>query len=232
MLSFTNFIYGGITIKLPLNESQLQAIDIENGNNKDIARGGFLLDDISVTNDGLFLELNRKRVMFLPDCWQDFLNSIETRVINFSGRACEDILSCYYDWVQKENSIIAVKNLTSGQASLAKIIKEHPQLLGYEPLKSFCKEGVITKQKKGRRAKFSKGEYELYCWASYYYVSKPLSYEQACMLAIDKHPQHIPESWSEDSAYETLRTRVSRKYDTHPELTQKNFRNHNRLKKR
>ena len=81
-------------------------------------------------------------------------------------------------------------------------------------------------QDKKIRIQYSLNERQLYTYACHYYVHDGGTYFDACEKAIEKHPELVPNSWSENSAAETLRTRVSQKYDKHLEWSQKDYRNH------
>jgi len=184
-----------------------------------------LLTKLIVSRDGILLLNEYFELLFEDFCWQKFIKIKCRKPYLFESKQgvdCEDILNQYEIWTNQENSKVAVDKLKHSEITITDIVINRPELITIEPLKSYVSRvAKLSGNKKGKRAKYSSDEYQLYLYACHYYVHDKSSYEVACAKAIDKHPKLISTSWK--SPEETLRTRITTKYDNHPELSNKNY---------
>tara|TARA_R110000737_G_scaffold348884_1_gene383783 strand:+ start:1415 stop:2164 length:750 start_codon:yes stop_codon:yes gene_type:complete len=231
MFNPTEFKFHNISVSLPLDKfviskikSYGQSIDAGNSiplKNISISRKGFVL-----TNQFFVME-------FHPDCWNDFLKSRFKKSHLFNGLdgiECSYLMTKYESWLLSENSKIAVQMLKSSGITFEEIRKNKNKSISktfdHEPLKSyFYKAEKLTSNKRGKRALYELNEYQLYMYANHYFVHRNFSsYKEACAQVVEEFKELIPSTWSLESADSNLSTRVTAKYDKHPEYSQKSYR--------
>lgn len=222
----TKFTFEYIEVLIPLDEFRLQ--ELKKRLPQFIEGEDIRVDNIIISREGIVLQVNNMEIVETFGFWDDFLKSIVKKPYLFQtyeGIECEKVLKQLESWKQKQNAEIAVCKLKNSETSVAQLVSDMPTLFCYEPLKSYLSDPKNHKNtKKGKPVEFHQNEYQLYMYANHYYVHDFCSYEEACFKAIENHPELIPKTWKTVSADQTLRTRITNKYDAHPELSQKSYR--------
>jgi len=227
MFKLTEFEFHNISVSLPLDSFVISKI-WSYGQNVD-AENSIPLQNISISRKG-FVLTNQFFVMeFHPDCWSDFLKTQFKKSYLFTGLEgieCSFLMTKYKSWLISENSKIAVDKLQHSEITLKEILRDRPELFSCEPLQSYYSESdKLTGNKKGKRAVYEPNEYQLYMYANHYYVHNNFSsYKEACAQVVEDFQELIPSTWSHESADSNLSTRITAKYDKHPEYSQKSYR--------
>ncbi len=227
-----------ITLNTSLSEWQLMHIETRFRKSDD---GGFLVTGIRVNKNGLHLVGEKGELRLVPDVWSEFWEELVNGDHEFTGRHAAKKWRAYERWLNDQNARIALDEIAGGRESFESLAKDLPEVMHHQAIK----DSIVAHLLKGTWPKTRKKqdtitlrEVELYNWATGYYLdsrydleASPLSWESACELACERHPNWVSSTWEKDPGG-NLKRRVAPKLDNDPRYSQHSARQEDRQKRK
>jgi hypothetical protein len=186
----------------------------------------FTATALVIDDDGITVDCELGVLRYVPEGWDGFWQ----RKARAEGL---DACKAWDRWLVyrlENNAAFVLDELAEGRLTWFDARERYPDVFEHPRIQSALAQAFVTEtmppRRPGKRAKISEAQWQLYEWASFYYITGTAegrgvtSWEMACDLACFHHPDLVPDTWKQ-SPGESLRKTVAPVCDHHPTRRQR-----------
>lgn len=173
-----------------------------------------LAEAVTVDSTGITLTLTDGRTFaFCPNDWAGWWQGREP----VEGEAACRAWSQWLEHMFQHNARVMLAKIEAGELTWLDAREERPELFDHPRVQAALAAAFVSDthqhRRRGKRANISEATWQLYEWASLYYLRGiEGSWEMACERACEDHPDLVPVTWTTDPGG-NLKRRASRQLD-------------------